>query len=140
MDNLFKDISIEEFDKKFESDENCYKFLADNKWKYGFVCRKCGNSNYCKGKKPFSRRCTRCKTEESTTSHTIFHRCKIGLKEAFTMAFLVCNSPKISSYELSRRINLRHMTCFALKKKIMECLLNKHGFIPEIQKDILDKL
>ncbi|MBN1339541.1 MAG: transposase [Bacteroidales bacterium] len=112
----------------FTSEENCLEYIAQEKWKGGFVCRKCGHTNYCKGRKPASRRCTRCKTEESATAHTIFHHCRIPLAEAFRIVYLVCNDPEISSYEISRELDRRQMTCWKFKKKVMECIEEKGEF------------
>jgi len=111
--------------KSFDSEEACLKLIADQKWTEGYTCRKCGNGNFCKGKTLYSRRCTRCKHEESATAHTIFHRCHIPLIEAFRIIYLVCNEPGISTYELSRKIDLRQMTCWKLKSKLMQCLEQK---------------
>lgn len=108
--------------QKVELDEVYLKLLADQKWADGFACRKCGHTNYCKGKKPYSRRCTRCKTEESATAHTIFHGCKMPLTEAVELAMKVCSNPQVSSYELSRKMDRRQMTCWKFKVKILECL------------------
>jgi hypothetical protein len=117
------------FDKleisSFDSEDACLNFIADQKWAGGYACRKCGNINFCKGKTLYSRRCTRCKHEESATSHTIFHRCHIPLKEAFGIISLVCSDPGISTYELSRKMELRQMTCWKLKSKLMECIEKK---------------
>lgn len=116
-----------------QSDNNSYlenedseflQLLANQKWANGFTCRKCGNDNYCKGKRPFSRRCTRCKTEESATAHTLFHRCKIPLNEAFGLAEIICSQPEVSTYEMSRQLEKRQMTCWKFKTKILECLQN----------------
>lgn len=125
MQIIFGKISIEEIKTIYSHEEKCLEFIANEKWKDGFVCRKCGNTNYCGGKKEFSRRCTRCKTEESATAHTIFHHCKISLPEAFKIAHLVCSQPKISSAELSRTMEIRQMTCLKFKKKISECIASK---------------
>jgi len=118
----FSKIAIKEFDNKFSTELKCLEFLAIEKWKTGFVCKKCGNTNYCSGKSPFSRRCTKCKHDESATAHTMFHRCKIPIHEAFKMAYEVCGLPDISIANLSDKLKIRHMTCWKLKKKIMECL------------------
>ena len=111
--------------ESFNSEESCLELIASQKWAGGYKCRKCGHENYCKGKTPYSRRCTRCKHEESATSHTIFHRCRIDLSEAFRMVYMVCSDPSISTYELSRQLEIRQMTCWKLKSKLMECLENK---------------
>lgn len=112
---------IRAFRKAFPDEETCLRLLARYKWEDGFVCKKCGHSNYCRGKSMFSRRCTRCKSEESATAHTVFHRCKIPLNKAFEIAFLICSKPDISSYEISNRMEIRHMTCYGFQKKIANC-------------------
>lgn len=120
-----KQIDINKLTINQFSSDDCLKFLAEKKWEGGFVCRNCGNTNYCKGKTPHSRRCTRCKKEESATAHTIFHRCHIPITEAFRIVSMVCSDPSVSSYELSRQIELRQMTCWKLKSRLMECIRNK---------------
>jgi hypothetical protein len=138
MQSLFKNIGLVEFEKFFSSEGNCLEYLSEEKWKGGFVCRKCGHTNYCKGKKVFSRRCTKCKSEESATAHTIFHKCKFPITEAFKITYLVCHNPEISSYRLSDNIHLRQMTCWKFKKKIDECL-RKNGEIEIIEKQIVER-
>lgn len=129
LSHLFKAIDFQEFNRRFSDPEHCLSVIADEKWRDGFVCRKCGNTNYCSGKSAFSRRCTRCKSDESPTAHTIFHRCRIPVNDAFEIAYWVCGTPGVSSYELSRRLETRQMTCWKFKKRIMECLENGAGFI-----------
>ncbi|MDP4189684.1 MAG: transposase [Bacteroidota bacterium] len=125
MQDLFSNLKISDFNSRFGSDDECLKFLADKKWVSGFVCRKCGHTNFCAGKTPYSRRCTRCKHEESATAHTLFHRCHIPIHEAFHVAFMVCHDPEVSTYELSRQIETRQMTCWKLKARLMECIREK---------------
>lgn len=120
-----KELDFKSIGEVFPTSEECLKFLAETKWQDGFVCRHCGNTNYCKGKTPYSRRCTRCKKEESATAHTIFHRCHIPIEEAFRIVYMVCSDPTVSTYELSRQIELRQMTCWKLKHRLMECIKTK---------------
>lgn len=122
---LISKLDQRRFNSMFSEDADCLEFLASRKWELGFVCKKCGNTNYCHGKTAFSRRCTRCKHEESASAHTIFHGCKIPLKTAFEIAYLVSKDPDISSYSLSKKIGKRQMTCWKFKKKILECLENE---------------
>lgn len=128
MDKQIIKLKPLEFESAFSTDEQCLEFLANEKWKDGYVCRNCGHTNYCKGKTPFSRRCTRCKHDESATAHTIFHRCKINLTEAFEIAYMVCKTPKISTYNLARKLEKRQMTCWKFKKKITECI-ERNGYL-----------
>ncbi|MEI6455097.1 MAG: transposase [bacterium] len=114
-----------QFESSFATDDECLRFLSEQKWADGFVCRRCGHTNFCKGKTPYARRCTRCKQEESARANTIFHRCHIHLTEAFRIVYMVCHDPEVSSYEISRRIDLRQMTCWKLKAKLKECVKKK---------------
>ena len=122
MLTIFGNISVVEVQDIFSDEDKCLEVIAKEKWKDGFVCKKCGNTNYCQGKTPFSRRCTRCKSQESATAHTMFHRCRIPLPDAFRIAHLVCTNPNISSTDLSKQVNIRHMTCWKFKKKISQCI------------------
>lgn len=131
MLTIFDKINIKQFQTFFDDEEKCLSFLADEKWKDGFVCRNCGHTHYCSGKTPFSRRCTKCKREESATAHTIFHRCKIYLPDAFKLAHLVCTSPKISTAELSETLDLRQMTCWHFKKKVTQCIESRNDVSAE---------
>lgn len=119
---MFKNLTPEQFHTRFATRENCLLYLSERKWKEGYRCRKCGNGNYCQGRSPFSRRCTRCKHDESATAHTPFHGCHLSLPDAFLLAFVVCNQPDISTHALSRKFSTRQMTCWKMKKKIALCI------------------
>jgi hypothetical protein len=110
------------FGEIFNSQEECLKILSHAKWSGGFVCRHCGNDRFCQGRTPFSRRCTRCKRDESATAHTVFHHCRMDLPKAFEIAYLVCGSPSIAASEISQVLETRHMTCLNFKKRILQCL------------------
>jgi hypothetical protein len=124
MSAIFKkELTAKQLNELFQSDEKCFEFLADLKWSDGFVCRKCGNVNYCPGKSPHSRRCTKCKKEESAAAGTIFHNCKFPVSKAFYIAYNVCKGKEdLSTYEFARRLSLRQMTCWNFKTKIQHAV------------------
>jgi hypothetical protein len=123
MNKIFKEeLNNEQLEELFNNDEKCLEFLAKVKWEGGFKCKKCGNTNYCAGKEPYSRRCTKCKTKESATNGTIFHGIKFPLSKAFYIAYKVCKGEDISTYEFARRLSLRQMTCWKFKSKIKNAL------------------
>lgn len=141
MSTIFKEeLSKEQLDELFQSDERCLEFLADLKWGDGFVCRKCGNTNHCPGKTPHSRRCTKCKSEESATTGTIFHNCKFPVSKAFYIAYNVCKGKEdLSTYEFARRLSLRQMTCWNFKTKI-KAALQKMDSLSEGEKMSINKI
>jgi hypothetical protein len=141
MGKIFKtDLSEKQLEELFSSDDKCYEFLAEVKWGDGFVCRKCGNTNYCPGKTPHSRRCTKCKTEESSSAGTIFHNCKFPISKAFYIAYHVCKGKEdLSTYEYARRLALRQMTCWNFKTKIQQALIHMDT-LTYIEKSSIEKI
>lgn len=122
---LFKeDIPLSKAKELFEDSEKVLKFVADIKWKDGFICRKCGHTNFCEGKSPSSRRCTRCKSEESAAAHTLFHNVKFPINKAFFIAYNVCVlGNDFSSYNFSDQLELNQMTCWKFRKRIHNCMM-----------------
>ena len=126
---IFKeDLSSKFANELFNDSEKVLKFIADAKWEDSFVCRKCGHTNYCEGKTPSSRRCTRCKKEESASANTIFHNVKFPINKAFYIAYNVCVLGKdFSSYNYSDQLGLNQMTCWKFRKRIQDCILKQNA-------------
>ena len=122
--NKFKGVNSIKFYNTFSTDEDCCRYLADIKWSVtGFLCKKCGHLKYYKGVKPFSRRCVKCKYDESPTAGTMFDKCKFPLHLAFHIAFKISTKKKgMSSLELSQEFELRQKTCWEFKWKIQQAM------------------
>jgi len=121
----FMGVNSIRFYERFPSEEVCYRYIADIKWESGFVCKKCGHDNYCSGRKPSSRRCTRCKHDESPTAGTMFDKCKFSLHLSFHLVFKISTKKKgMSSLELSREFELRQKTCWEFKWKIQQAMIS----------------
>jgi hypothetical protein len=113
----------ENFNKKFPDKDTCYKFFNELKWGHDYICRKCGNEKYCDGNSLLARRCTKCRYDESVTAFTIFHKCKFSITKAMYMLLLIhYQQGNISSYELSRQLDLRQKTCWSFKQKVMAAI------------------
>lgn len=111
------------FTLRFHLDEPCFKYLADIKWEDGYKCKKCGCINYCVGVKPHSRRCLKCRYDESPTAGTMFDKCKFPLHIAFHIAFRLSTKKKgMSSLELSHEFEQRQMTCWEFKWKLQQAM------------------
>jgi len=71
-----------EFDKRFYDENACYDYLFQNRWPDGFVCTKCGHTEYWfTSRKLFI--CTNCQFNHSLTAGTIFH----GTRKKLTLWF-----------------------------------------------------
>lgn len=120
---LKKDLKKEFVSNLCQDSDAVLQFLADIKWGEGYVCRKCGHTNFCSGKTTASRRCTRCKKEESASAYTIFHNCKFPVNKAFEILYRTClEEKKMTTANLSAEFGLNPMTCWKFRKKITNCI------------------
>lgn len=113
-------LKYEKFLEKFPDKESVLDFFHQLKWDDTYVCKKCGNTKYCDGNSYLARRCTKCRYDESVTAYTLFHKCKFDLNKAlYMLIFIHFKKGEISSYELSRKLELRQKTCWSFKQKVM---------------------
>lgn len=126
----FRGVNAIQFHNRFQSDEDCYEYLSRIKWiDIKFICKKCGCEKWFKGKKPFSRRCKKCKYDESPTAGTMFDKVKFSLHLAFHIIFKISTRKKgLSTLELSREFGLRQVTCWKFKRKIQQAMSSSGSF------------
>lgn len=117
------ELDFDEFSLKYPDKESCYKFLAELKWESGYACLKCNHANYCNGKAPYNRRCTKCAYEESVLHQTIFENNRIPINKAFYLVYLMYNSKgTISSHKLSEKLGIRQSTCWTYASKVKKVM------------------
>jgi F0F1-type ATP synthase membrane subunit b/b' len=120
---LSQEVDFGEFSQIYPDKDACLSYLADLKWAQGYHCRKCGHDNYCEGREPHSRRCTRCRYVESATAYTLLQKCKFPIVKAFYAVFLLhTHKGNYSAQELSRVLDLRRATCWSFSQKVLEAL------------------
>ncbi len=120
---MFFGYNLIEFQECFHSNQTCLEYLSIIKWKDGFICQRCSNITSSKVRDTLNKKCNRCKHIHSPTSGTLFHGCKIPLKKAFLMVFLIVTEKKgVSSGGLSRRLSIRQKTCYLFKRKVAAAL------------------
>jgi DNA-binding transcriptional regulator GbsR (MarR family) len=115
---IFKGENLVEFTERFKTDTDCKEYLASIKWSEGYTCKRCKHN---KGtiRKDFSRCCTRCKTVESPTAKTLFHKVKFGIRKAFLIVFEMTASTKgLSDSQLAKRYGISRPTAWLFTKKV----------------------
>lgn len=135
---MFSGISIIEFRKKFQTERDCLAYLLEKKLAHSYSCLHCGHEHCGKGKGWHYRRCKKCGYDESATSGTLFHKCKLGLLKAFEMAFRVAVRKKgMSSCELAREFGCQQRSAWLWKAKIQEAMKSsgKHELTGEVEVD-----
>ncbi len=119
MNNLLKT-----FSQRFSCDDDCYKYLAGIKWpNENFVCHRCGNTTYHHGRTPYSRRCNKCKRDESVTSGTMFDKLKFPILTSFNIVFrLATQNTGITSTRLAEMFDIQIKTCLAFRYKVQQAM------------------
>ena len=112
------------FVKHLKTDEDCYKLLSKIKWPgRQFICAKCGNTTYHKGRSLYSRRCNRCKYDESVTAGTMFNKLKFPILTAFKIVYRMATTDTgNSSKALAEEFGIQKNTCLAFKHKIQQAM------------------
>lgn len=120
---LLKELSRKEFMARFGTREQCLMHLADQKWGAGFECRKCGNGSHTRGRTYGGRRCKKCDYDESPTAHTLFHKLKFGVENAFEMLYEIATSKKgANSIWLAERSGVRQTTAWLFRRKVQTAM------------------
>jgi len=94
-----------EFNKSFESEEDCEQYLKEQREKTGIICPKCGGKKHRWDK--YNKRwiCAECGRETTLTSGTVMHGSKLPLMYWFTAMHLTTATKKtISAAELQRQL------------------------------------
>lgn len=135
---LKTDINREELSLLLEDESKALEYIAALKWENGYRCRSCDNDNFCQGKSHASRRCTRCKKDESAISHTLFHNCKFPINKALYIAYSLCVAGEnYTVKELADQLSINPMTGWRFRKRIEECLLKFEDRGVESLRDVL---
>jgi hypothetical protein len=98
----------------------CYQYLAELKWKDGFVCSKCGNTKYGRGNTNFTYKCTVCQNQESVTANTLFHGIKFPVTKAFYLAYVLFKESNQTYDQLAAQLDLNRNTIWKFATKVHE--------------------
>lgn len=103
----------------FNSEEKCKQVIIESRWSDGdVVCPYCGE-HHCSNRTDGRFRCKKCRKNFSCLVGTIFENTKLSLIKWFVAMYLISSHKKgISSYQLSRDINVTQSTAWYMLQKI----------------------
>jgi hypothetical protein len=114
-----KQLNLHGFMEKFQTEEQCLKFLVNEKWGKGYQCRRCSCTENNKGRTWSYRRCKACGYDESATAHTLFHKLKFPLPTAFVIVHQLTTMKKgMASTEIARQHGIHQETAWYFKRKV----------------------
>lgn len=119
---LFQGQNLLEFAERFKTDLDCKEYLSEIKWKDEFECVKCGHTG-SQVRKDYSRTCNKCSHTETSSSNTLFHKVKFGLRKAFFIAFEMSTTTKsLSASQMGVRYGVTEKTARLFMHKVREAM------------------
>ena len=122
----YNEISFFEFQERFQTEDDCFRYLKKLRWPEGFVCPKCGHAEayFMRKRKVFQ--CKNCRHQTSVTVNTIFHRTHVPLKKWFWTIFLVGTDKRgCSAKRLEKLIGVHYATAWLMIHKIRRAMENR---------------
>ncbi len=120
QDLQYKGTAIFKFLDRFKNDDDCKAYLFKLKFDNdSFSCSKCNNTEAYEGIKPYTKVCKSCRHVESSTSNTLFHKVKFGLRKAFAIVYEMTTTAKgVSALQISRKYDINYDTAWLFCKKV----------------------
>jgi transposase-like protein len=122
----YQEIGFIEFQRRFQTDEQCLEFLKAVRWPNGFVCPRCGHTEayWIDTRKQFQ--CKGCRHQTSLTANTIFHRSHLPLWKWFWAIYLVgADRRGVSGKYLERFLEIPYSTAWLLLQKIRNAMQDR---------------
>lgn len=111
------------FMEKFGTEEKCFQYLCEVKWGASFKCLKCAHTVGTKGHTWHHRRCKKCGYDESCTAHTLFHKLKFPVVNAFLIVYQLSTMKKgMSTHEIARQHGIHQETAWFFKRKVQRAM------------------
>ena len=106
------------FMKWFSTEAQCQEYLANLRWKTGYVCPKCGchrayrlaNGRY---------QCAKCRHQVSVIAGTVIHKTHMPLTQWFLAFYFACQDKRgISALQLEAMLGTTYKTAWFMLKRI----------------------
>ena len=121
-----ENITFEEFRTRFSTEEICWAELFRLRFPNGFVCPKCGCTEYypVRGRNTFQ--CRACRHQTSVTAGTVMHRTHLPLTAWFWAIYLCATDKRgISAVQLSRTLGICYESALYLLHRIRRAMAQR---------------
>lgn len=121
-------MNLIEFNEQYRTEEQCRQYLFNSRWPKGFICPKCGHTEYFDVKSRNRYQCKACNYQASVTSGTIMDKSKTSLVKWFMAFYLMsCDKRGISALSLKDRIGVAYQTAWSMCQKIRHAMGGREG-------------
>ena len=119
-------ITFQEFRTRFSTEDACRAELFRLRFPNGFVCPKCGCTEYypVRGRNTFQ--CRACRHQTSVTVGTVMHRTHLPLTVWFWTIYLCATDKRgISAVQLSRTLNICYESAWYFLRRIRRAMAQR---------------
>ena len=119
-------ITFKEFQKRFSTEDNCRKFLFEERFPEGFVCSKCGGREYYEIRTRHVCQCKYCRHQTSVTAGTVMHRTHLPLTVWFWAMYLCATDKRgVSAKGLARQLEISYESAWYLLVRIRSAMRDR---------------
>ena len=110
-----ENITFEEFRTRFSGEDSCRAELFRLRFPNGFICPKCGCTEYYSVRERNAFQCRACRRQTSVTAGTVMHRTHLPLTVWFWVIYLCATDKRgISTVQLSRTLGICYESAWYL--------------------------
>jgi len=126
--NAVSPMNLLEFTRKFPDERACREYLSQTRWSNGFLCPRCGSSEFYFHSRRDIRICKSCKHQLSLTSGTIFHKTRVPLQKWFWIIYHISiQKIGISALALKRMLDMpSYQTVWTICHKIRKAMADEN--------------
>ena len=126
-------MSLNEFIERYGTEAQCEAALLRARWPAGFVCPDCGAREHstfgADGRQYWQ--CSRCRSQTTLHSGTLFQSTKLPLTSWFQAIYLVTqNKNNLSALSLKRHLGVCYRTAWRIKHKLLEAMAERECIRP----------
>ena len=126
MVKKYQEISLIEFQRRFQSEEDCRKRLFELRWPQGFICPCCGGQDYYNLPKRRLFQCKGCGYQASLTAGTVMHGTRTPLLKWFWAIYLVSTDKRgLSALALSKKLEISYWNAWTMLQKIRRAMRDR---------------
>jgi transposase-like protein len=125
---MYQEMTLLEFQERFNNEQKCWEYLRQKRWPEGFVCPRCEHTEaFFHGPRKLYE-CKACRYQASLTAGTILHRTRTPLRYWFWMMFLMSrNKAGYSMLGLQKMLGIRHYkTAWMMGHKIRKAMADRN--------------
>ncbi len=119
-------LTSDEFDKRFQTEEDCVRFIRETRWPHDFVCPKCGHDDGYELHDIRLIQCAVCRKQVSVLVGTIFQGTHMRLTAWFKIIYAMAEDKGgASSSRLSKQLGIPQKTVWSIMDRIRSAMSSR---------------